>query len=95
MTPSEIEAELGTLRAQISKLQEQQDIRAKAWASLGVQYRNIAAVLLAAAVILLVLQIWYRDSSVMPLVALIVVQTLPLSLFRASLRSPTAKAERA
>jgi hypothetical protein len=95
MTPSEVEAELTGLRAQLSQLQEQQDTRAKAWASLAVQYRYLAAVMLGMAAVVVLVQIWMRDSSAMPLVSLLVLQALPLLLLRAALVSAAAKAGRA
>lgn len=95
MTPSEIEAELSDIRAQFSQLQEQQNIHTKAWASLAAQYRILGAAMLTVAVVLFVLQIWLRESSAMPVVSLLLLQSLPLLLFRYALGSAAAKAVRA
>jgi len=95
MTAPEIEAELAEVRAQLSQLQEQEDIRTRAWRALAVQYRNLAAVMLGTAVVLLLVQLWMRDSSTMPMVSLLALQALPLLLLRTALGSATAKAGRA
>ena len=51
--------------------------------------------MLTVAVVLFVLQIWLRESSAMPVVSLLLLQSLPLLLFRYALGSAAAKAVRA
>jgi hypothetical protein len=92
MTPSEMEAELGSLRAQLSQLREQQDVRAAAWATIAVQCRVLAFVLIALAVGLYLLGAWLKDSSVTPLSALVLLQIFPLLYLRMALVTPVRKA---
>jgi Flp pilus assembly protein TadB len=95
MTPSEIEAELTALRGQLSQLQEQQDIRTKAWASIGLQCRNLAVAILGVAVVVFLVAMWLGQSSAVPLTSILVLQTFPLLLLRTALGSAAAKAGRA
>jgi hypothetical protein len=91
MTQVEIEAELNSLRAQLSQLHEQQDTRTKAWLSIGVLCWCFALLLFVTSAIVFSLGVWFRDSSVTPLGAIIFLQIFPVMLLSSALWSGRAK----
>ena len=91
MTPSEIEAELESLRAQLSQLRAQQDTRAAAWSSIIVQCWGLALLLFVTSAVIFSIGVWFNNSGVTPLGAVIFLQIFTVMLLARALGSAAAK----
>jgi hypothetical protein len=87
MTPSEMEAELKSLREQFSHLNQQQEVRTKAWLSIGLWCWCFAVLLFALAAIAFSLGVWHNDSSITLLGPIIFLQIFPVGLLGSALWS--------
>jgi hypothetical protein len=66
MTQAEIEAELASLRARLSQLEQEQDFSEKNWAKLGLVSLCAALAFLATSVAFGAIDLWFHKSSPQP-----------------------------
>jgi hypothetical protein len=89
MTQAEIEAEVTSLRARLSQLEQEQDFRKKDWARLGLVSLCVALVFLATSVAFCAIDLWFHKSSPDPLALAFLMVIAPLAILTRALWDST------